>query len=53
VYPKEDWEFVYRLARRHRVEHVPVATVRYLVNPASYYSYWTRNLGEDVVGLGS
>lgn len=38
--PKEDWEFVHRLARRHVVEHVPEPTVRYLVNDASYYTTW-------------
>lgn len=35
--PKEDWEFVYRLSRRRRVEHVPVPTVEYLINDASYH----------------
>ena len=38
--PKEDWEFVYRLSRRHVVRHLPEPTVRYLVNPASYYTAW-------------
>lgn len=38
--PKEDWEFVHRLAKRHVVEHVPQPTVRYLVNEASYYTAW-------------
>jgi Glycosyl transferase family 2 len=38
--PKEDWEFVHRLARRHLVEHVPEPTVQYLVNEASYYTTW-------------
>jgi glycosyltransferase involved in cell wall biosynthesis len=35
-YPKEDWELVYRLSRRLRVAHVPVQSVRYLINPDSY-----------------
>ncbi|MCS7481291.1 glycosyltransferase family 2 protein [Umezawaea endophytica] len=39
--PKEDWEFVHRLAKRHVVEHVPEPTVRYLVNEDSYYTAWT------------
>jgi hypothetical protein len=39
--PKEDWELVYRLTRRHRIDHVPVPTVRYQVNPASYFTDWT------------
>ena len=38
VYPREDWELAWRLSRRHRIGHVPAATVRYLVNPQSYYS---------------
>ena len=38
--PKEDWEFVFRLSRRGRVVHVPRRTVRYLVNPASFYTTW-------------
>jgi glycosyltransferase involved in cell wall biosynthesis len=38
--PKEDWEFVYRLSRTRRVEHLPVATVRYLVNSDSFYTSW-------------
>jgi glycosyltransferase involved in cell wall biosynthesis len=40
VSPKEDWEFVYRFSRRHRVEHVPEKTVEYLVNPDSYWTPW-------------
>jgi glycosyltransferase involved in cell wall biosynthesis len=39
---KEDWALVLRLSRRSRVVHVPRTTVRYLVNPASYYSQWAR-----------
>lgn len=38
--PKEDWEFVWRLSRRRRVVHVPEVTVRYTVNPDSYYTQW-------------
>ena len=38
--PKEDWEFVWRLSRRRRTVHVPVVTVRYTVNPDSYYTSW-------------
>lgn len=41
VYPREDWELAWRLSRRHHIGHVPQATVRYLVNPESYYSDWT------------
>ncbi|WP_218122388.1 glycosyltransferase family 2 protein [Blastococcus aurantiacus] len=39
--PKEDWEFIYRFSRRHDVRHVPVPTVRYLINEESYYTEWS------------
>lgn len=39
--PPEDWELIWRLSRRHHVLHVPAVTVRYLVNPNSYYSIWS------------
>jgi glycosyltransferase involved in cell wall biosynthesis len=42
VLPREDWELIYRYSRRHRVTHVPEATVRYLANPQSYYTQWQR-----------
>lgn len=38
--PKEDWELVWRLSRRIRTRHVPEVTVRYVVNPGSYYTKW-------------
>jgi glycosyltransferase involved in cell wall biosynthesis len=41
VAPKEDWEMIYRFSRRHRVEHIPVPTVNYLVNPDSYWTSWS------------
>lgn len=40
--PGEDWEFVYRLSRGARVEHIPVVTVDYLINPQSFYTPWTE-----------
>ena len=40
--PKEDWEYVWQLSRRGRIEHVPTVTVRYAVNPDSYYTDWDR-----------
>ncbi|GAA4604244.1 glycosyltransferase involved in cell wall biosynthesis [Actinoplanes octamycinicus] len=40
VAPKEDWEFVYRFSRRHRVEHIPEPTVNYAINPDSYWTAW-------------
>ncbi|GIF38704.1 glycosyltransferase family A protein [Actinoplanes xinjiangensis] len=40
VAPKEDWEFIYRLSRRHHVEHIPEPTVNYAVNPNSYWTAW-------------
>lgn len=41
VMPREDWELVHRYSRGHRVRHVPHATVRYLVNPGSFYTTWS------------
>ncbi|MFR0355632.1 glycosyltransferase family 2 protein [Streptomyces sediminimaris] len=40
VLPREDWELIYRYSRGHTLRHVPHATVRYLVNPASFYTTW-------------
>jgi PST family polysaccharide transporter len=40
VLPREDWATLYRYARRHRITHLPAPTVRYLVNPATYYTTW-------------
>ncbi|HXR72678.1 glycosyltransferase family A protein [Actinocrinis sp.] len=40
VLPREDWASFYRYARHHRIAHVPVPTVRYLVNPDTYYTVW-------------
>ncbi|MFI9828776.1 glycosyltransferase family 2 protein [Streptomyces sp. NPDC051913] len=40
VLPREDWELIHRYGRGHRVRHVPHPTVRYLVNPASFYTDW-------------
>jgi GT2 family glycosyltransferase len=47
TFPKEDWEFVWRVSRRARVAHVPTATVEYLVNMDSFYTTWTPS-GEAV-----
>jgi glycosyltransferase involved in cell wall biosynthesis len=40
VFPREDWEFIYRLGRRFRIEHIPRATVEYTINPDSYWTDW-------------
>jgi hypothetical protein len=40
VLPREDWASLYRYARTHRIAHLPVPTVRYLVNPNTYYTVW-------------
>lgn len=40
ILPREDWATLYPFARRHRVAHIPRATVRYLVNPQTYYTTW-------------
>jgi glycosyltransferase involved in cell wall biosynthesis len=44
VLPREDWELAYRLSRKMKVQHVNVATVRYLINPGSYYTDWREVL---------
>ncbi|NUP46698.1 MAG: glycosyltransferase family 2 protein [Catenulispora sp.] len=41
--PREDWEMLYRYTRRHRVTHLPIPTVRYLVNPSSFYTQWNKD----------
>jgi glycosyltransferase involved in cell wall biosynthesis len=41
--PREDWEMLYRFTRRHDIAHVPVPTVRYLVNPSSFYTQWDKD----------
>lgn len=38
--PKEDWEYVWQLSRRGRIEHVPKVTVRYAINPDSFFTEW-------------
>lgn len=38
--PGADWELVFRLSRKMQTVHVPVVTVKYLVNPDSYYTPW-------------
>jgi glycosyltransferase involved in cell wall biosynthesis len=53
VLPPEDWELVFRLSRRGRVTHVPVPTVRYLVNPDSYLTQWPEDLRQRVVSEAS
>lgn len=40
VLPREDWDLFYRFSRRHHIAHVPVPTVRYLVNPNTYFTDW-------------
>ena len=42
VMPREDWELIYRFSRRHRIAHVAEPTVRYLVNPAAYFTAWDQ-----------
>lgn len=39
--PLEDWQLVWRVSSRARVEHVPAITVEYLVNPESHYTIWS------------
>ncbi|MEE4544758.1 glycosyltransferase family A protein [Streptomyces sp. V4-01] len=40
VMPREDWEFVRRYSRGRRIRHIPHITVRYLVNPTSFFTQW-------------
>lgn len=40
VLPREDWELIRRYSRGRQVRHLPYPTVRYLVNPASFYTQW-------------
>lgn len=40
VLPREDWELIRRYSRGHRVTHLASPTVRYLVNPGSFYTTW-------------
>lgn len=42
MFPREDWEFVWRISAHARVQHVPVATVDYLVNPESFFTSWAE-----------
>lgn len=44
-FPREDWEYVWRLSRRGRIAHVPKVTVRYAVNPDSFFTKWTDDQG--------
>lgn len=50
VLPREDWELVYRYSRRRTVVHVPHPTVRYLVNPGSFFTEWDEETGSDITG---
>ncbi|MEV6332744.1 glycosyltransferase family A protein [Streptomyces sp. NPDC051909] len=47
VLPREDWELIRRYARGHRVVHLPRPTVRYLVNPGSFYTSWADGGAKD------
>jgi hypothetical protein len=44
IRPLEDWELVYRLSRHVPTIHVLAPTVRYRVNPESYYTDWSNAL---------
>lgn len=39
-FPREDWEFVYRLSRRLPTVHIEDATVTYVVHEESFYTDW-------------
>lgn len=40
MFPREDWEFIWRVSGNAVVKHIPEVTVEYLVNPESYYTPW-------------
>ena len=42
TFPREDWEFVWRVSRHARVKHLPIVTIEYLLNPASHYTSWSH-----------
>jgi glycosyltransferase involved in cell wall biosynthesis len=50
VLPREDWVLFYRYARRHRIAHIPTPTVRYLVNPNTYFTAWDKVAGPSDAG---
>ena len=54
IRPPVDWEFVWRLTRHRRAVHVPEPTVRYTVNPGSYFTRWEvpEDLGAPTDGTG-
>ena len=43
LYPREDWEFMWRVTGRAITKHIPTVTVDYLVNQKSYYSDWVKS----------
>jgi glycosyltransferase involved in cell wall biosynthesis len=49
-FPREDWELVWRVSRRHRVALVPATTVRYVVHGESHYTDWTDRMPDVVAG---
>jgi len=53
VLPREDWATLYSFSRRHRIAHVPRPTVRYLVNPATYYTTWDEERLRSQIPPGS
>ena len=42
TFPREDWEFIWRVSGHARVKHLPTVTVEYLLNPASHYTSWSH-----------
>jgi hypothetical protein len=43
-FPREDWEFAWRLSRRRRVELVPNITVRYVIHRESHFTDWSSEV---------
>ena len=42
IFPMEDWELVYRLIKTRTHAFIPRQTVRYLINPESIYTDWSK-----------
>jgi hypothetical protein len=53
VLPREDWATFYSYSRRHTIRHVPVPTVCYLVNPATYYTVWGPEADTGAAAAGA
>jgi hypothetical protein len=44
-FPREDWEFVWRMSRRAHVALSPRVTARYVVHSSSFFTQWSDEAG--------